>query len=170
MGKASDKGLSLQINSNVNHQLIDSDLFKFEGNLEFSSDSLSDESPVNTEGLLIQTVKTEPGNGNQEKDISKIIKNKRGTTLDIQNSEVFCCDKCSFKSSKRIIYQNHQRQVHEKHFGCEQCNYKTGNKGNLANHIMAVHEKRKDFKCKECEYETGFKSTLNNHMQRYHKL
>ncbi|CAK1591679.1 unnamed protein product [Parnassius mnemosyne] len=82
-----------------------------------------------------------------------------------QLTEIFNCDICKFKTSrKRCILAHLKAHVAKQVYCCNNCDYKTIKKSNLQLH-MKIHTGEKPFSCNICRYKCTKKSQLEDHIK-----
>ena len=92
----------------------------------------------------------------------------------IHGSEVHYCDKCPFKSNRKVLLQYHIDGKHNGKFACDQCDFKAARNLNLQKHKVSLHsnksiDKVKSFKCNQCNYASCTKDALKYHLNLVHE-
>ncbi|CAK1600559.1 unnamed protein product [Parnassius mnemosyne] len=82
-----------------------------------------------------------------------------------QQTEIFNCDICEFKTTQqRRILAHLKAHVAKQMYCCNNCEYKCIKKSELQTH-MKIHTGVKPFSCNICEYRCITKSSLQKHMK-----
>ncbi|CAK1600565.1 unnamed protein product [Parnassius mnemosyne] len=82
-----------------------------------------------------------------------------------QQTEIFNCDICEFKTTqKRSILAHLKAHVAKQMYCCNNCEYKCIRKNELQRH-MKIHTGEKPFSCNICEYRSITKFHLQTHMR-----
>ncbi|BET00001.1 Hypothetical protein NTJ_12817 [Nesidiocoris tenuis] len=79
----------------------------------------------------------------------------------------FKCEKCDFKTHRRLNLQRHMKRFHSRSYKCTQCSYKTGALSRLKAHL-SVHNEEKLHACALCPYKTKWERCLQQHVASKH--
>ncbi|XP_063929927.1 zinc finger protein 626-like [Zophobas morio] len=96
--------------------------------------------------------------------------------LNVENSELYKCEKCTFKTRVKYGLQIHKNFVHlneenVKWYECGDCPYKSKRSSSVKRHVRCIHldeDKVKWYECKECPFRTKYKPSLTKHSKRGH--
>ena len=80
------------------------------------------------------------------------------------------CDKCSYKTTKKISLYSHTSNMHQitgDIIECDKCSYTTTKKNYMYNHNRSKHPETK-IKCNKCDYSHSFPSQVRKHFKTVH--
>merc|ERR1712062_923305 len=82
------------------------------------------------------------------------------------------CPACDQVFSSQRSYNDHRRQVHEKHthIKCDQCDFSSFQPYMLKKHKERQHDKQGLLSCSECEHKFDKKQNLAKHMLSQHNI
>ncbi len=109
---------------------------------------------------------------------SKLFKTTCGLRLHVksvhQNSYIFNCDKCSYKTNVKPRFEGHMnaRHLFIKPYQCKLCDFRTAQILSLWRHEKTLHELGRDskmYQCDICDFKTAHRSSLKRHIQLKHK-
>ncbi|CAK1591537.1 unnamed protein product [Parnassius mnemosyne] len=81
--------------------------------------------------------------------------------------QMYCCNNCEYKCIRKSVLQMHMK-IHtgEKPFSCNICEYRCITKCRLQKH-MKIHTGEKSFSCNVCEYRCITKCNLQRHLKTH---
>ena len=93
-----------------------------------------------TQGARVTTLKSKKINAARDFVASL------GTTVTPKSTFNFKCNKCHYKSNKKLNLYDHIRSVHDglKNFKCTMCAFQSHNKSHLSKHLVTVHVQKMD--------------------------
>ena len=78
-------------------------------------------------------------------------------------SNIFNCDVCDYKSTRKSTLNSHKKIAHEGQFyRCTLCDFTTGWKQTLKRHNASKHENKR-FSCSSCDFSATRREHLKSH-------
>ena len=107
------------------------------------------------------------GQKEHKKDAININTNISNNYSNVNEKLQYSCDKCEYKSGKKILLLKHFVKKHDVVHKCDKCEYIASNMEILKTHTLYVHSGAK-FLCDRCEYKGSSPGSVKTHIEIKH--
>ncbi|XP_071951406.1 uncharacterized protein [Antedon mediterranea] len=93
---------------------------------------------------------------------------QHGLMEEIDQNDIFTCDKCDYRTIYRNDLATHKlKHEKEKPFKCQHCDFRSIYRHSLIHHVSSKHDKVRPFKCKYCDHSTARRQDLLTHLGKH---